>query len=152
MSCLSNNVVFSSPQQGCFLLLKNMSTKKLIALPKDAIKIAESMLLDKNKEHFIGLYLSARNYLKKSELISMGTLNANLVHPRETFRPALISRAVGLIVLHNHPSGNSSPSEADIELTDRLKKVSEIFGIEFIDHIIFTSKGEFYSFKNEKGI
>lgn len=129
-----------------------MSNKKLIALPKDAIKVAESLVMDRHKEHFIGLYLSARNYLKKSELISMGTLNANLVHPRETFRPALISRAVGLIVLHNHPSGDSSPSEADVELTERLKKVADIFGIDLIDHIIFTPKGEYYSFRDERKI
>ena len=129
-----------------------MSNKKLITLPKDAIKVAESLVMDQHKEHFIGLYLSARNYLKKSELISMGTLNANLVHPRETFRPALISRAVGLIVLHNHPSGDSSPSEADVELTERLKNVADVFGIDFIDHIIFTPKGEYYSFRDERKI
>lgn len=129
-----------------------MTNKKLIALPKDAIKVAESLILDQNKEHFIGLYLSARNYLKKSELISMGTLNANLVHPRETFRPALISRAVGLIVLHNHPSGDCSPSGADIALTERLKKVADIFGIDLIDHIIFNLEGEYYSFRDERKI
>lgn len=129
-----------------------MPNKKLIVLPRDAIKVAESLIMDQHKEHFIGLYLNARNHLKKSELISLGTINASLVHPRETFRPALISRAVSIIVLHTHPSGDSSPSESDIELTERLKKVGEILGIDLIDHIIFTSKGEYYSFRDEKGI
>lgn len=129
-----------------------MSNKKLIVLPRDAIKEAESLIMDQHKEHFIGLYLSARNHLKKRELISLGTLNASLVHPRETFRPALISRAVGIVVLHTHPSGDSSPSEADVKLTERLKKVGEILGINLIDHIIFTSNGEYYSFKDEKEI
>ncbi|MCX6796686.1 MAG: JAB domain-containing protein [Candidatus Falkowbacteria bacterium] len=129
-----------------------MNDKKVIAQPEDAVKIAESMLLDENKEHFIGLYLNVRNQLKKRELISMGTLNANLVHPRETFRPAIINRAASVIVLHNHPSGDSSPSSADIELTSRLKKVGELLGIDLIDHIIFSPRGDFYSFKDRKGI
>jgi DNA repair protein RadC len=129
-----------------------MRTKKLVALPKDAVKIAESIILDQHKEHFIGLYLTARNHLKKSELISLGTLTASLVHPRETFRPAIVSRAAGIIVLHNHPSGDTSPSEADIMLTKRLKEVGELLGIEFIDHIIFSSTGDFYSFKDKNGL
>lgn len=127
-------------------------SKQLIVLPKDAVKAAEPMVADKWKENFLCLYLDARNYLKKGELISFGTINCNIVHPREVFRPALISRAVGIIVLHNHPSGDSSPSAADVELTERLKKVADIFGIDLIDHIIFTPKGEYYSFRDEQKI
>jgi DNA repair protein RadC len=124
----------------------------IISLPKDAVKIAESMILDKNKEHFLGLYLSARNKLKKRELISLGTLDASIVHPRETFRPAIVSHAVGIIVLHNHPSQDVSPSEADVELTKRLKDAGTLLGIKLIDHIVFSSNGKFYSFKDENAI
>ena len=129
-----------------------MKDENIISQPKEAVKIAESMLLDKHKEHFIGLYLSARNKIKKRELISMGTLNASLVHPRETFRPAFISHSVGIIVLHNHPSQDVSPSEADIELTKRLKDAGTLLGIELIDHIVFSTNGKFYSFKDKNAI
>jgi DNA repair protein RadC len=152
LSCLNLNTIICSPEPGLFFIAKNMNDKKVIALPEDAVKIAESMLLDENKEHFIGLYLNVRNQLKKRELISMGTLNANLVHPRETFRPAIVNRAASVIFLHNHPSGDSSPSSADIELTSRLKKVGELLGIDLIDHIIFSPRGDFYSFKDRKEI
>lgn len=129
-----------------------MKDEKIISLPREAVEIAESMLLDEHKEHFIGLYLTARNKLKKRELISLGTLNASLVHPRETFRPAIISHAVSIIVLHNHPSGDCAPSENDIELTKRLKHAGKILGIDLIDHIVFSTNGEFYSFKEKNAI
>ena len=129
-----------------------MKKKQKLIMPIDAVLIAKGLLLDKNKEHFIGIYLSACNKINKAEIISMGTLNANLVHPREVYRPALMSRAVSLIVLHNHPSGDTRPSEADLEVTSRLKKVGDIFGIELIDHIIFNSGDEHYSFKDHKAI
>lgn len=129
-----------------------MKYEKIISLPREAVKIAESMILDEHKEHFIGLYLSARNKLKKRELISLGTLNASLVHPRETFRPAIVNHAASIIVLHLHPSGDCTPSEADIELTKRLKHAGKILGIELIDHIVFSTKGEFYSFKDKNAI
>ncbi len=129
-----------------------MKKENIIALPKDAVKIAESMILDEYKEHFIGLYLSARNTLKKRELISLGTLNASLVHPRETFRPAIVSHAAGIIVLHNHPSGGAEPSESDVELTKRLQQAGKILGIDLIDHIVFCANGEFYSFKDKNAM
>lgn len=129
-----------------------MKKERIISDPKGAVEIAESMILDEHKEHFIGLYLSTRNTLKKRELISLGTLDASLVHPRETFRPAIVNRAAGIIVLHNHPSGATDPSEADIELTKRLQHAGKILGINLIDHIVFCSNGEFYSFKDKNAM
>jgi len=120
--------------------------KKAILNPDEAVKVAKSLLMDDFKEHLIGIYLDTQNVMLKVELISLGTLTASLVHPREVFRPALVNHSAGMLLLHNHPSGNTEPSQEDITTTTRLKKAGEILGIEFIDHIIFTKK-EKVSFK-----
>jgi DNA repair protein RadC len=91
------------------------------------------------KEHFVVLYLNARNQLIHKEVISVGTLNANLVHPREVFKPAVDHLAASLIVAHNHPSGDPEASEADLELTDRLKQAGRTLGIELTDHLVVTA-------------
>jgi len=102
---------------------------------------------DKMKEHFWGIYLNARLSIIKIELITLGILNANLVHPREVYAPALESRACSLIIAHNHPSGDIEPSEDDLEITKRLIEAGKILGIELIEHLIITEKGFYFSFK-----
>lgn len=104
---------------------------------------------DSKKEHFIIFFLDARNQEIKREIISVGTINANLVHPREVFEPAVKHLAVQIIVAHNHPSGNLEPSEEDIKITKRLSDAGKILGIEVIDHIIVT-RGSFWSFRERK--
>jgi len=101
------------------------------------------------KEHFIALYLNARNQLVHKETISMGTLNANLVHPREVFEPALKHSAAGIMVAHNHPSGDPKPSEDDLEITKRLAEAGKMMGVELLDHVIIATNNHF-SFKEEK--
>jgi len=98
------------------------------------------------KEEFRGLYLNARNKVIHDEIISIGTLTANLVHPREVFRPAFEYGCAAIIVVHNHPSGDPTPSEEDISLTRQLVQVSRIMGIEVLDHVII-GKGNFVSLK-----
>jgi len=98
------------------------------------------------KEEFRGLYLNARNKVIHDEIISIGTLTANLVHPREVFRPAFEYGCAAIIVVHNHPSGDPAPSEEDISLTRQLVQVSRIMGIEVLDHVII-GKGSFVSLK-----
>lgn len=98
------------------------------------------------KEKFYAYYLDARNLLIKRELISVGTVDSSLVHPREVFEPAIKSSAVSLIIAHNHPSGNVEPSNADIEITEVLKDSGTLLGIKLKDHII-VAKDKFYSFK-----
>ena len=93
------------------------------------------------KEHFVVFYLDTRNQEIKRDIISFGTLNANLVHPREVFEPAIIHSAAQIIVAHNHPSGNPEPSEEDIEITKRLVEAGKILGIELLDHIVVTKSG-----------
>ena len=112
----------------------------IINQPIQAVKIARSLITDWGKEHFIGIYFISETKITTTELIGLGILNACLVHPRETFRPALKSSATGIIVLHNHTSSEVEPSQDDIEVTQRLKKAGEILGIELYDHIIFTEK------------
>src|SRR3989344_9089386 len=90
-----------------------------ISTPKDVVAQLTDLRHNK-KEHFIALYLNARNQLVYKETISMGTLNTNLVHPREVFEPALKHSDAGIMAAHNHPSGNPKPSEDELELTKRL--------------------------------
>jgi DNA repair protein RadC len=109
---------------------------------------------DQEKEHFWIAGLTTRNHIKYIELVSLGTLNASLVHPREVFRFAVIQGASSIILVHNHPSGEAEPSEDDHALTRRLKEAGYILGIEVLDHII-VGNGEgmdygFCSFK-ERG-
>jgi DNA repair protein RadC len=106
-------------------------------------------LREAKKEHFVALYLNARNQLVYKETISMGTLNANLVHPREVFEPALKHSAASITVAHNHPSADLEPSSADLELTKRLAEAGKIMGIEIADHIIIT-KNNYFSFKEKR--
>lgn len=88
------------------------------------------------KEHLRGLYLDNRFRLVHDEVISIGSLDANLVHPREVFRPALEHGAAAVILAHNHPSGTAEPSEADIQVTAQLVEAGKIMGVRVIDHVI----------------
>ncbi len=105
---------------------------------KDAVAQLQELRTAK-KEHFVVLYLNARNQLIHKETISIGTLNASLVHPREVFKPAIEHLAASIIVAHNHPSGGVEPSEADLELTKRLGDAGRLLGIEVVDHVIISS-------------
>ncbi|HVE14063.1 MAG TPA: DNA repair protein RadC [Elusimicrobiota bacterium] len=100
------------------------------------------------KEHFVGLYLDAANRLIYREIVSVGTLTAALVHPREVFAPALERRAAGLIVAHNHPSGLVRPSPEDRETTRRLEQAGLVLGIPLLDHVIVGAEGCF-SFRRQ---
>ena len=106
---------------------------------KDAVAQLQELRIAK-KEHFVVLYLNARNQLVYKETISIGTLNANLVHPREVFKPAIEHLAASVILAHNHPSGGTEPSEADLEITKRLADAGKLLGIELADHVIITGK------------
>ena len=113
--------------------------------PEKVYRLVKNKLKDFNKEHFYLISLNSRNY-SVSE-ISLGTLDANLVHPREVFSEAIKSKAASVILVHNHPSGNLEPSENDLHITKILGKAGEILDIKVIDHIIIT-KSEFLSMKS----
>jgi DNA repair protein RadC len=95
-----------------------------------------SFLSRETKEHFIALHLSSKNRLLCLEIVSVGSLNASIVHPREVYKSALLSSAAAIVFVHNHPSGDPTPSREDIELTARLKEASELLGIRLLDHVI----------------
>ncbi len=92
----------------------------------------------KKQEHFVALTLDGANRLIEKRTITIGTLNASLVHPREVFADAITDRAAGIVVAHNHPGGSLEPSGADIVTTKRLKAAGELLGIRLLDHIIVT--------------
>lgn len=93
------------------------------------------------KEHVCALYLDARQCLLHEETISIGTLTASLIHPREVFRPAVACGAAGVILVHNHPSGDPTPSADDRAVTRRLRQAGEIVGIELVDHLVVGRTG-----------
>jgi DNA repair protein RadC len=92
--------------------------------------------VDRDKEHFWTIGLNTRNVVKYIDLTSLGTLNASLVHPREVFRLAIMKGVAHIVIGHNHPSGDTEPSEEDIKLTRRLVEAGKILGIEVLDHVI----------------
>jgi DNA repair protein RadC len=136
----------------CFELGKRLLKDKKAEIYLEPREIWEELkdLRDHRKEHFVIFYLDSRNQEIKREIISVGSLNANLVHPREVFEPAVRNLAAQIILAHNHPSGDPEPSEDDLLLTKKLVESGKILGIEVIDHII-VAKDNFFSFKN-KGI
>ena len=102
------------------------------------------------KEHFIVFYLNSRNQEIHREIVSVGTLDSNLIHPREVFEPAIKNLACNIIIVHNHPSGLVNPSESDIKITQQLIEAGKILGIRVLDHVII-AQDCFLSFK-EKGL
>jgi DNA repair protein RadC len=118
-----------------------------IRSPRDACRAAGSIRCE-DREHFVVLYLNARNVVVHQETVSVGSLNANIVHPREVFRPAIMKGAAALILAHNHPSGDVSPSREDLNLTARLVEAGRLIGIEVLDHLI-VSGSKYLSFRSE---
>jgi DNA repair protein RadC len=112
--------------------------KQEILSPAYAAAVARAKIRDNHKEHCVILTFDIRNHLISADELSVGTLNANLVHPREVFSLAMSRHAASIIVAHNHPSGDLEPSEDDIDVTDRLSTAGRIMGIELLDHIIIS--------------
>ena len=127
-------------------LLKNKKSELFLS-PKDVWDELKEIRNHK-KEHFVIFYLDTRNQEIKREVISVGTLNANLVHPREVFEGAIASHAAQIIVAHNHPSGDHEPSEDDLLITKRLVEAGKILGIDLLDHII-VARDSYLSFKEK---
>lgn len=134
----------------CFELGRRFLKDKkaeLILSPKDVWENLQD-IRDNKKEHFVVFYLDARNQKIQREIISVGILNANLIHPREVFEPAICHTAAQILIAHNHPSGDTKPSDDDIAVTKRLVEAGKILGIEVADHVI-VSENSFLSLKCE---
>ncbi|WP_341201081.1 JAB domain-containing protein [Planomicrobium okeanokoites] len=117
------------------LLYKERSVKS----PKGSYNLLKHFLEDKDREYFIVAALDIKNQPVSVHVCHVGSLNACIVHPREVMKSAILSNAASIIVGHNHPSGNPTPSEEDHKVTKRLKEAGEIIGIELLDHIIIGS-------------
>lgn len=124
--------------------------KPTISFPGDVNGLLQRQLAFQDREIFSIVILDARNQVLGVHTVSVGSVSASIVHPRETFRPAILMGASSIILAHCHPSGDPSPSKDDIELTRRLTKGGEILGIEVLDHIVIAD-GEFLSLK-ERGL
>lgn len=124
--------------------------KPRISEPDDVRALLQRQLAYQDREIFVIVVLDARNQVIGVNTVSIGSVSASIVHPRETFRPAILMGASSLVLAHCHPSGDPSPSKDDIELTRRLVKGGEILGIEVLDHIIIADSS-FLSLK-EKGL
>jgi len=108
-----------------------------------------SYLREKQREHLTALYLNARNEVVFKKHLFVGTLDANICHPREIFKHALEKNSASVILVHNHPSGDPTPSKADLEITKRIQEAGKIMGIDVLDHVII-SKNKIFSFKEKK--
>ena len=126
-------------------LHKGLGILPVISTPTETIPMLAD-IKDEQKEFFVCLYLNARNQVIHKEVISIGSLSASIVHPREVFTVAVQHHAASIILAHNHPSGDVSPSKDDIDLTHRLREAGNIMGIEVPDHIIIAT-GDFVSLK-----
>ncbi len=120
-------------------LNQGIGIEPTITSPADVLGLLTD-IKDLRKEYFVALFLNARNQVICRENVSVGSLNASLVHPREVFVPAVGSSAASVILAHNHPSGDVTPSREDIELTRRMVQAGEIMGIEVLDHLIVGSE------------
>lgn len=133
--------------------LMSLSAKSVIKItsPKDVWNYLRPQLFGQKKEHFMVILLDTKGHIIKSEVISIGTLNASLVHPREVFTEAIRVCANSLIIAHNHPSGVATPSQEDRQITQRLIESGKIIGISVVDHVVFAD-ADYYSFKENAEI
>jgi len=119
----------------------NTNHGQKISKAEDVYVLLKSDLTNKKREHFKLLSLDTRNQLISIDNISIGTLNSSLAHPREIFKTAIANNAALVILVHNHPSGDPTPSDDDKKLTQRIKQAGEILGIELRDHVVIGSEG-----------
>ncbi|WP_166238849.1 RadC family protein [Paenibacillus turpanensis] len=113
-----------------------LQEKPVIRSPKDAADLLTERMRYLQKEHFVCLFLNTKNAVIGHETLSVGSLNASIVHPREVYRAAIQKGCASIICAHNHPSGDPTPSPEDIQMTQRLMEAGDIIGIEVLDHLI----------------
>lgn len=124
-----------------------------ITSPDSGAIIANNYLVGSDREQFIVMGLDTKNRVNFIETVSVGTVNSSIVHPREVFKSLVVGNATSFIVAHNHPSGDVTPSQEDVNVTKRLKEVGEMMGITLLDHIIVTgdANNQKYVSLKEKG-
>ncbi len=118
-----------------------------IASPAEAARYFRRRIHDDAREHFVALYLDGRHRAIADAIVSIGTATASLVHPREVFQPAIAVGACALLIGHNHPSGDPTPSPEDLEVTRRLAQAGRILGIVLLDHVVWARDGGFHAIR-----
>lgn len=121
--------------------------QRKISQPEDADSLVRGFLEDADREKMILVCLDRKGQPTVIQIISIGTLHSSLVHPREVFKTAILANSASIILAHNHPSSDPTPSCEDIEVTKRIKEAGEIIGIELLDHLIIGTDGNFISLK-----
>lgn len=122
-----------------------------ISKPKDIVDLGKKFLDELDREELIVACLNAKNEVNSINVVSIGSLNNSIVHPREVFKAAILSNAASIVMIHNHPSGDVTPSKEDKEITLRIKESGSILGICLLDHIII-GNDTYYSFKEHGDI
>ena len=115
----------------------------------DAARMLATYLADVDREHFVVFMLDQKNHVIGIHTVSMGSLTASIVHPREVFKAAILANAATILCGHNHPSGDPQPSQEDRAITHRLAEAGKLLGINVVDHIIIGSAGKYFSFADE---
>jgi len=121
-----------------------------IRCPQDAADILYKYLGNEDREHFVVLLLDTKHKVIGINTVSIGSLDSAIVHPREVFKPAILANVSGIIVAHQHPSGDPTPSPEDISVTKRLVEAGRILGIDVLDHIV-VGDGTYKSIKDSSG-
>lgn len=128
----------------------SMYSEKKMSSPEDVVELMAKEMAQYDREVFCILNMKNSGQIINMNIVSIGTINASLVSPREVFKSSILSNASGIIALHNHPSGSIKPSKEDMAVTKRLRKCGALLDIELLDHIIVGgSNGEMFSFRNE---
>jgi DNA repair protein RadC len=125
---------------------------KIIHRPVEVYEFLKDFLGGLDRENFVAVFLDSKNKVIGINTIAVGTLSYAPVHPREVFKAAILCNAVGVILAHNHPSGDPSPSSADLSVTKQLKEAGEIIGIDIIDHVVIGDGIGRYESLKEMGV
>lgn len=118
-----------------------------ITRPEEVAQYLRRRVRDDAREHFVAIYLDGRHRPIADSVVSIGTATASLVHPREVFQPAIALGSVALLIAHNHPSGDVTPSAEDLEVTRRLAEAGRILGVALLDHVVWARSGAFHSIR-----
>lgn len=133
------------------VVTKGEIVREKIASPQDAVKIATKYIGDEDREVFLVIVLNTKNQVNAVHRCHVGSINSSIVHPREVMKAAILNNGASIIVAHNHPSYNPEPSREDIAVTERLKEVGTLLGVELLDSLIVTDNPEKYISLKEKG-
>ncbi|MCS6830325.1 MAG: DNA repair protein RadC [Armatimonadota bacterium] len=128
--------LLAAVELGRRIALEQMGEQPVITRPDDVYALLHPQLRDEKQEHVVVLLLNTRNRVMRQTTVTKGTLDASLLHPREVFREAVRHSASSIILAHNHPSGDPTPSSEDIQITRRLHQAGQIMGIDLLDHVI----------------